>query len=168
MTGPCRTTSEPDVMPCTPLLEDLAATTLVLSDIECDSNKWCCRPPFDRGNLVALVALADQGRRGNGDESGAGAGRRSAVASRGDGQLDRTGHVEVECPLPRRSERRPVCRGSRVPCDAPRRRKEIKRHVIVGVGQARAMCVRYATLQPAPRRVQELWRHRFRRPGPRR
>jgi hypothetical protein len=35
--------------------------------------------PFDHGNLVALVALGDQRRRGNGDESGAGAGRRSVA-----------------------------------------------------------------------------------------
>ena len=45
-------------MPCTRLLKDIAATTLVQGHIKCgSSNKWCCRPPFDRGNLVALVAL---------------------------------------------------------------------------------------------------------------
>jgi hypothetical protein len=59
MTGPCSTTSEPDVMPDTPSLEDLATATLVLGQIERDRNKWRRRPPFDHGNHVVLVALSD-------------------------------------------------------------------------------------------------------------
>jgi hypothetical protein len=53
--GPRSKTSEPDVMPGSPILEDLTTATLVLGQIEGNGNKWRRRPTFDHGDHCADI-----------------------------------------------------------------------------------------------------------------
>ena len=84
---------------------------------------------------VVLVALRDQRRRRDGDYGGPGAGCSRTVATRGDGELDRTGHVEVEWALPRRSERGSVGGSCRCAGHPPRRRERVSGTCCFGSGR---------------------------------